>query len=197
MMNSALEIDHNSMAGNVRELPDSTRARIELPDEQAPLAPDNEIFEISEAPPPISHKPKSGRGSHVMVQVRNASTWKSLFPTKIPRSWTSAASSDGIPCVRTVISASTQRKELNWDETSIISSNLEAEIVSLYVRTPLDLHRSLAPTPISESPQVSPALEDSNIGSHQRPQMLRILTGGSESAFVSPDPCVDMHGKVF
>ena len=198
MVRSAQEMGHNSTAGNVGELPDSTRARIELPGEQAPSAPDNEIFEMSEAPPPIPHKSKPGQGSHVMVQERNADTWKLFFPTKIPRrSWTSVASSDGIPCVGTVISASTQRKELNMDEASIITSNLEAEILSLYVRTPLDLNRSLAPTPISESPQVSPALEDFSIGSYQRPQVLRILTSGSGSAFVSPDPCVDMHGKVF
>ena len=197
-MNSAQEIDHNSMAGNARELPDSTRARVELPSEQAPSAPDNEIFEMSEAPPPIPHESKPGWGSHVMIQERTADTWKILFPTKIPRrSWTSFASSDGAPCVGTVISASTQRKELNMDEASIITSNLEAEILSLYVRTPLDLNRSLPPTPISESPQISPALENFNIGSYQRPQMLTILTTGSGSAFVSPDPRVDRYGEVF
>ena len=188
MVSYAHELDHNSMAGNVRELPDSTRARVELPSEQAPLAPDNEIFEMSEALPPIPQELKPGRGPQVMVQERTADTWKIFFPTKIPRrSWASIASSDGAPCVGTVISPSTQRKELNMDEASIITSNLEAEILSLYVRTPLDLSRSLSPIPISERPQVSPALEDSNIGSCQRPQMLKILPSGSGSAFVSPD----------
>ena len=197
MVRSAQEIDHNSMAGNVRELPDSTRAKVELPSEQAPLAPDNEIFEMSEAPPPIPHESKPGRGSHVMVQERTADTWKIFFPTKIPRrSWMSVASSDSAPCVETVISASAQRKELNMDEASIITSNLEADILSLYVRTPLDLNRSLAPTPISESPQVSPTLRDSKIGSYQRPQMVKILASGSGSAFVSPDPYIDMYGNV-
>ena len=197
MVNSAQEIDHNSMAGNIRELPDSTRAKVELPSEQAPLAPDNEIFEMSEAPPPIPHESKPGRGSHVMVQERTADTWKIFFPTKIPRrSWMSVASSDGAPCVETVISASAQRKELNMDEASIMTSNLEADILSLYVRTPLDLNGSLSPTPISESPQVSPTLRDSKIGSYQRPQMVRILASGSGSAFVSPDPYIDMYGNV-
>ena len=196
-VSSAREIDHNSRAGNVRELPDSTRARVELPSGQAPLAPDNEVFEMSEAPPPIPHGSKPGRGSHVMVQERTADAWRIFFPTKVPRrSWTSVASSDGVPCDETVISASAQRKELNMDEASTITSNLEAEILSLYVRTPLDLNRSLPPTPISESPQVSPTLKDSNIGSYQHPQMIKILPSGSGSAFVSPDPYVDMHGNV-
>lgn len=196
IVSSAQEIDHNSTAGNVRELPDSTRSRVELASEQAPLAPDNEIFEMPEAPPPIPHESKPGRGSHAMTQERTADTWKILFPTKISRrTWMSVASSDGAPCVGTVVSASTQRKELTMDEASIITSNFEAEILSLYARTPLDLNRSLPPTPISESPQVSPALEDSNIGSYQRLQVLRILTRGSGSAFVSPDPCVDTYGN--
>ena len=197
MVSSAHEIDRNSMARNVRELPDSTRAKVELPSEQAPLAPDNEIFEMSEAPPPIPHESKPGRGLHVMVQERTADTWKIFFPTKIPRrSWTSIASSDGAPCVGTVVSPSTQRKELNMNEASIISSDLEAEILSLYVRTPLDLNGSLSSTSISESPQVSPTLKDSNIGSYQRPQTLKILASGSGSAFVSPNPYVDMYGNV-
>ena len=197
MVSFAHEIDHNSRAGNVRELPDKTRARVELPSEQTPSAPDNEIFEMAEVPPPIPHESKPGRGSHVMVQERTADMWKVLFPTKMPRrTWMSVASSDAAPCVGTVVSAPTQRKELNMDEASIIASNLEAEILSLYVRTPLDLNRSLPPTPISESPQVSPALEDSNIGSYQRPQKLKIFTSGSGSAFVSPDPCVDRYGNV-
>ena len=196
MVNSAREIDHNSTAGNVRELPNSTRARVELPSERAPLAPDNEICEMPEAPPPIPHESKPGRGSHVMVQIRTADTWKTLFPTKSLRTWTSVASSDGSPCVGTVISASTQRKELNMDEASIITSNLNSDILSLYARTPLDLNRSLPPTPISESPQVSPALQDSNIRSYQSPEMLRILTRRSGSAFVSPDPRVDTYGNV-
>ena len=182
MVSSAQEIDHNSMAGNVRELPNNTIARVELPSEEAPLAPDNEIFEMSEAPPPIPHESKPGRGSQVMVQELTADRWKILFPTSMPRrSWTSIASSNGAPCFETAISASAQRKELNMDEVSIITSNLEAEILSLYVRTPLDLNRSLSPTPISESPQVSPALESSNIGIYQRPQMSKILPSGSDS----------------
>ena len=194
---STQEIDSNSTAGSVRELPNSTRARVELPSEQTPLESDNEIFEMSESPPSISHEPTSGRGSHDMVQERTANTWKIFFPTKIPRiSWPSVASSDGAPCVGTIISASAQRKELDMDEASIITSNLEAEILSLYIRAPLDLNRTLPPTPISESPQVSPALEDYNVRSYQRPHLLKILTSGSGSAFVSPDPCVDMSGNV-
>ena len=158
MVSSAQEIDHNSMADNVHKLPDSTRAIVELPSEQAPSAPENEIFEMPEAPPPVPQESKPGRGPQVMVQERTADTWKVLFPTSMPRrSWMSVASSDGAPCVETVLSASAQRKELNMDEASIITSNLEAEILSLYVRTPLDLSRSMSPTPISQSPQVSPA----------------------------------------
>ena len=167
-----LEIHHNSMLRDARELSGS-----------------NEVFEMPEAPPPVSHESKPGLASHVMVQKRTADMWKILFPKKIPmRSWISIASSNGAPCVETAISASAPGKELNMDEASIITSNLEAEIFSLYLRGPLEMNKSLPPTPISESPQISPALEVSNVGSstYQRSQTFKVLIRGSGSDFISP-----------
>lgn len=188
IVSSAREIDGNSMVRHFHELPDSAKA--ELLNAPAPSGLGNEIFEMSESFSPVPHELKPSQGPHVMVQKRTADTWKILFPTKTPRkTWTSFASTDDAPCVGTVISASTQRKETNMDKESTTTSNLEAEIISLYVGKSLDLNRSLPPTPISESPQVSPVLEIFNERSslHRRPQMLKILTSGPGSAFVSPE----------
>lgn len=188
IVSSAREVDGNSTVRRFHELPDS--ARTELLNAQAPSGSGNEIFEMSESLSPVPHELRTSQGPYVMVEKRTADTWNFLFPTKTPRkSWTSFASTGDAPCVGTVISASTQRKEVNMDKKSITTSNLEAEIISLYVGKSLDLNRSLPPTPISESPQVSPVLENFNerSSSHRRPQMLKVLTRGPGSAFVSPE----------
>lgn len=187
IVSSAREIDDNSTVRHFHELPDSAKA--ELLNAKAPSGSGNEMFEMSESFPPGPHELRTSQGPHVMVQKRTADTWKILFPTKKPRkSWTSFASTDDAPCVGPVTSASTQRKEANVDKESITNSNLEAEIISLYVGKSLDLNGSLSPTPISESPQVSPVLESFNKRSslHRHPQMLKISTPGPGSAFVSP-----------
>ena len=189
ILSSPREIDHNSMVQHFHDLPNSARA--ELLNEQAPSGSGNEIFEISE---PLSRK--ISQGPHIMVQRGTADRWRILFPTKIPRkSWTSLASSADAPRVETEVSASTQRKEGNMDKASIVTSNLEAQIISLYLGNSPDLDRSLPPTPISESLQVSPVLESFNGRSfpHRRPQTLKILTRGPGSAFTSPGIPVSKH----
>ncbi|CAD6591030.1 MAG: hypothetical protein ASARMPREDX12_004894 [Alectoria sarmentosa] len=184
------EIDHNSMVEPFRELPDSANANVELLNEHSPSGSGNEIYEMSEVLPPASHELRADGGSLVMEQIRTASSCNIFTSVKIPRkSWMSFASSDGAACVETVISASPQqRKEVSMTRASIGSSNLEAEIFSLYVRKPLDLDRSLPPTPISESPQISPILANFQVRSSfcQRPQMVNVSAHGSMSAFNSP-----------
>ena len=181
IISSAREIGHNSGVVPLRELPNSAK---ELLNEQAPLGSSNEIFEMSEAHPPSSYELRTSRGSHVMVETCSGDRWKILFPTKIPRkSWMSVGSSDGAPGAETVVSASAQRKEIITDGISIVTSNLEAEIYSLYLRPSLDLDRSLPPTPISESPQVPPFLEEVNEGSSSPAR-------GSRTAFLSPEMLV-------
>lgn len=197
----AREIDYNSIVEPFRELPDSAKARVELLNEQAPSGSGNEIFEMSEVLPPVSHELRADRGSHVMAQTRTADRWKIFTSTKILRkSWTSLASSDRATCVETAISASPlQRKGISMGRSSIDTSNLEAEIYSLYVRKSLDLNRSLPPTPISESPQISPVLAKFNVPSsfYQRPQISKVSARGSMSAFDSPGRPVSIYPALF
>lgn len=184
-----------------RELPDSAKARVEFLNEQAPSGSGNEISEMSNVLPPASHELRADRGSHVMVQTRTANRFQIFTSTKIVRkSWPSLASSEGATCVETAISASPQqRKGISMDRASIGTSNLEAEIYSLYVRKSLDLNRSLPPTPISESPQLSPVLEKFYGQSSfcQRPQMVNVSARGSISAFDSPARPVSIHPAIF
>ena len=192
--NLTQEIGHSSIIGHLRELPDS--ARVELSNGQTRSGSGNEIFEMSEAPRPGPHESKPGQGSHVMVQKCTADTWRTLFPSKDPRkSWMSLASSDGAPCVETVVSTLIQRKEVNRDRASMSPSDFEADIIALYVPKSIDLDKSLPPTPISESPQVLPALEKLDVRStlYQRSQLLGTLLHGFGSASLSPDIRVSIY----
>lgn len=185
---------HNSTVGLFSELSDNAKARVELLNEQAPSGSGNEIPEMSQALPIISHELGTNRSSHVMVQTRTANRYIIFASTEILRkSWTSFASSDGAPCVETVISASAQRKETEVDRASIASSNPEAEIFSLYTRRSPDLNRSLPPTPISESPQISPVVGGFNGLSCHRPQVVKSSVRGSLSALISPEMPVSTY----
>ena len=184
------EIGHNSMVEPSHELPDSAKARVELLNEQNPSGSCIEISEMPEVLPPVPHELRADRGSHVMVQTRTADRWKIFTSTKIARkSWTSLALSDRAAYVETAISTSPlQRKGISRGGSPIDTSTPEAEIYSLYLRKSLDLNRSLPPTPISESPQISPVLAGLNAPSsfYQRPQMAKVSARLSMSAFNSP-----------
>ena len=185
---SAQELDNNSMIEPFRELPDSAKARAELLNEQAPSGSGNEVPEMPDGLPHDSHELNTSRDSFVMVQIRSANTCKNFTASKIPRkSWTTIESSGDPPCVETVTCALAQQENSIINSPSTINSNLEAEILSLYTRTSLDLNRSLPPTPISESPQVSPVqirfYERLSLCKH--PQMVKIPTRGSGSIAVS------------
>ena len=186
----AAEIGYNSMVEPFRELPDSAKARVELLNEQTPSGSCIEISEMPEVLPPISHELRADRGSHVMVQTRTADRWKIFTSTKISRkSSTSLALSDRATYVETAISTSPmQRRGISRGRSSIDTSNPEAEIYSLYTRKSLDLNRSLPPTPISESPKISPVLAEFYVPSsfYQRPQMAKVSARVSMSAFDSP-----------
>ena len=194
------EIGYNSMVEPFRELPDSAKARVELLNEQSPSGSAIEISELPEVLPPVSHELRADRGSHVMVQTRNADRWKIFTSTKISRkSWTSLALSDRATCVETAISTlPLQRKGTSIGRSSIDTSTPEAEIYSLYLRKSLDLNRSLPPTPISESPQISPVLAGFNSPSsfHQRPQIAKVSARVSMSAFNSPARPVPVYAPI-
>ena len=197
----AREIDDNSMVEPFRELPDSAKARVELLNKQAPSGSGNNTFEMSEVLAPVSHELRADQGSHVMIQTHTADRWKIFTSTKFLRkSWTSLASSDRATCIETAISASPlQRKGISMGRTSIDTSNLEAEIYSLYLRKSLDLNRSLPPTPISESPQISPVLANFNVPSsfYQRPLMETVVARGSMSASDSPARPASIYPAIF
>ena len=184
-----LEIGHNSEVGPYSELPDSAKAKVELLNEQAPSGSGYHISEMAEALAPVSHELRANRSSSVIPQTRTANSCKILASTKmLSKGFTSLASSDGAPCVETVMSASTQRNGIKTDRASIVTSSLEAEIYSSYIRKSLDLNRSLPPTPISESPQVSPVVAkfDGRFPFYQRPQIANNSIHGSMPAFDSP-----------
>ena len=197
----AQEIGYNSMVEPFRELPDSAKARVELRNEQSPLGSGNETSGMPEVLPPVSHELSADRGSHVMVQTRTADRWKIFMSTNISRkSWTSLALSDRATCTETAISTSPlPRKGISIGRSSIVTSNLAAEIYSLYRRKSLDLNRSLPPTPISQSPQTSPVLVTSNVLSsfYQHPQMAKISARGSMSASDSPARPVPKYPAIF
>ncbi|KAL9630669.1 MAG: hypothetical protein Q9164_006303, partial [Protoblastenia rupestris] len=150
---SVREIDDNSIVGPIRELPDSGKA--ELLDEQSPSGSGNEIPEISDTLP-VVHELRTHRSSkeHFMLPGNRASMCRIFMSTKISRrSAFTVGPTDGAPYVETVISASAQQSMIR---TSTATSNLKTEIYESYMRRPLDLDRPLPPTPISESPMVSP-----------------------------------------
>ncbi|KAL8822363.1 MAG: hypothetical protein Q9191_006901 [Dirinaria sp. TL-2023a] len=60
--------------------------------------------------------------------------------------------------VESVIDASNRPRDSGSEVKSNVTSNLEEAIYASYMRKPLDLNRSLPPTPISESPQMSPTV---------------------------------------
>lgn len=196
----AQEIGHNSLVGPFRELSDNAKARAELLNEQAPSGSGKEIPEMSDALPIISHELGTNRSSPVMAQTRTADRWKIFAPTKSStKSWTSFASSDRAPCPEIIVSAS-QRKETETEKESIVNANIEAEIHSLYTRRSLDLNRSLPPTPISESPQMSPVLGGFNGSSSpfcHRPQVVKSSVRGSLSALVSPEMPLSIYPATY
>ena len=54
--------------------------------------------------------------------------------------------------------ASAETRKSTANQLSVRSSNSKPEIYSAYTHGPIDLNRSLPPTPISETPMVSPFL---------------------------------------
>lgn len=192
------EIDENSMVGPFRELPSS--GKVELLDETSPSGSGKAILEMSRALPLVAHELRTHRSSRVMLQNHPANIGKIFMSTQISRkSWTSLASSDGTPSVQTVIAASAKHEQLDVDAASVATSNLEAEIYCSYLRKPIDLERSLPPTPISESPQVSPVAIKFDNGSsfQQRPHFTKVQTRGSMSAFVSPEMPISRYSTAY
>ena len=189
---SVREIDQNSLCGAVRELPDNGTA--ELQDETSPSGSGNLMPEMSSSVP-IVHELRTQYSSRInsMLRTHSANKGSIIRSTEISRkSWTSLEPSDGTPCVETLISATGTNRETPEDSRPSIarrnplsmrskpldlsSQNLTTRLAALknQLPTPLNLDRSLPPTPISESPQVSP-ISDMLRKSHSLRRNRRIL----------------------
>ena len=184
---SIREIDQNSLCGPYRELADKDRA--ELLDEQMPSGSGKDIPEIAQEARPTLHELQTHHISieNPMIQISKKG---GIFVRRqfSQKSWTSVDSSDNTPNVETVISSSPWHSSLAPDQSSISSFTVEKEILASYSRRTLDLERSLPPTPISESPQISPVIATfSHRFSAPRPLQV-VLRGANRSmtAFISP-----------
>lgn len=194
---SICEIDQNSLCGPYRELPGNGRA--ELQDEHSPSGSGKDISEIAQALPPMVHELQTHRSSKEKPMVQIGIKGAIFIQTKFSRkSWTSIDSSDGTPCIETIISSSPWHSSLTLDKSSIHSFDTEKEILASYRRRTLDLERALPPTPISESPQVSPVI---GTFSHRfaTPRPLQTILQGanrSMSAFISPKSPISKYSSL-
>lgn len=151
---SVQEMAHNSkyIYGGYRELPDT--GKIELQDEKQPSGSAKEILELPPEPPPVYHELMAETVSYGTSKLQKySSTCSTKSKTGIyvhTRILTNSRSSEGgssTPRVETYITSSTRRDSFKSDQPSRSQSPWPK---------PLDLDRPLPPTPISESPQVSP-----------------------------------------
>ncbi|KAK0513754.1 hypothetical protein JMJ35_003476 [Cladonia borealis] len=149
---SIQEIAHNSLFyGDYRELADS--GKIELLDETRPSGSAKEISELPPEPPPVYHELMAETVSYGPLKLQKYSSTSSTksktgiyVSTKILTNSRSSEGGSSTPRVETIITSST-RHSFKSDQPSRSQSPWPK---------PLDLDRPLPPTPISESPQVSP-----------------------------------------
>lgn len=183
---SAQEIGNNSMIGPVREMPDSGRA--ELLVEHYPSGRRNGVLGMPGVMPCIAHELRTARSSQLMLRTSKPDYGQNFLSRRIAREGcTGVASSDVTSIAESVESVPDCRKDLDHDIASSVTSSLKVEIYSYYLRKPLDLNRSLPPTPISESPQRSPKVAKLKQGPspQQGPPMVKASTRRSWSACVS------------
>ena len=148
------EIGNNSIVGFFRELADSSKA--ELQDEQSRSGSRNKNLGITESSTPSLHELRTNRSSHekLLMEAIRAHTSKISKATNITnQSRFSATTASRSSCVESVEAASAQQSVLHSSTGSV---GLKIQIYASYLRESPDLDRSLPPTPISESPMVSP-----------------------------------------
>jgi len=187
---SLRKIDSDSIYRPIRELPDTTRA--ELLDERSPSGSSNTIPELFQSFARMAHELRSYTTSrhHSVSHTHSVNASRILISTRISRkSRTSFRSSSSAPCVETTISSSAHRENPNRGQTSVIAPTTAAEIYELYMRRSLNLDRSLPPTPISESPQMSPVFIRFSQGNSfcPRPHILQVPERAYDYAVIHPD----------
>ena len=186
-LTSTQEIGNNSLIWPFREAPDN--GVVELPERISPSEDHRQSSRASHMSRPDGHTLQSGRGSQLNTPSGQGDPRRIHLSTTISRSSRAdTASSTGTSGIETVIFASPMSEDFDLEGASITTSNTKAAIFSSYMRKPLDLNRSLPPTPISESPQWSPAVATFNRGSTFREQPLKTPTNSPTiiSAFASP-----------
>lgn len=192
---SVREIDNNSTVGEIRELPNNEK--YELQDEQSPSGSGNKISEMANALQPVAYELRTQRSSmeKLMMEANRSSTYKIFKSTKISRkSQSSVGSVGGTVCVETVISVSSQQ---SMSQSPTASSRARSEIYASYIRKSPDLDRSLPPTPISESPMVSPVTPRFKKSTFFRrwPQRVERPPRLSTSTFNSPRNIISKYSK--
>ena len=184
---STQEIGNNSMIWPFREVPDN--GVVELPDRTSPPDNSGQSSRASRLPRPDACALQSRRGFQLNILSGIGDLGQIHLSTTMSRSIrANSAQSTSSLGIETVIFASPRSEDFDLEVASIATSNTKTAIFSSYLRKPLDLNRSLPPTPISESPQWSPAVAKFNRGSSFREHPLRTPTNSQKiiSAFTSP-----------
>ena len=184
---STQEMGNNSMIWPFREVPDSTI--VELPDRTSHSDDNSQSSRSSRVPRPNAPALQSRRSSQLSTLSETGDLRQIHLSTTMSRSIrANSAQSTSSLGIETVIFASPRSEAFDLEVASIATSNTKTAIFSSYLRKPLDLNRSLPPTPISESPQWSPAVARFNRGSSFREHPLRTPTNSHKiiSAFTSP-----------
>ncbi|KAG6991095.1 hypothetical protein G7Y79_00057g090770 [Physcia stellaris] len=199
-IDSVREIDNNSMVGPFRELPDTSLT--ELRGTHSLQAARNSISETAVPPSPILHELRTHRSSQEKVITRKArGQIHKTSTTTQPRSQShisaSTRNSTRRPTrsIRTVTAASTQKSD---SRSSTDSISLKTAIYASYMRKPLDLNRSLPPTPISESPMVSPLAQrfTNTASSRLRSQSVGVAPPVPISAVTAPPKLVSRYSVI-
>lgn len=162
---SAREVGNNSIVGSVREFPDTGVAELldELLHQLSPTDPRHQTRSGSRAIPEPSYELRSHRSSLILAQTRSSSIGPLYITKQVPRKGRmTIATSDSRSSVQVVLSTAAQQFDVDEDIASVVTSELKTQIYSSYLRKPLDLNRSLPPTPISETPSTTPILASFN-----------------------------------
>ena len=191
----ALEIASNSIVGPFRELPDSGKA--ELRNFQTPSAPETGVPGVTDSDPMTVQEMRTQRSSQEMLTlfINQPKPCKALTTTRLPQqSRIRIHSIDDISLIATITSTSTQQSIVR---SSIDCERVKTQIYASYFRKPLDLNRTLPPTPISESSMHSPSMPSPKIQdpSHPRSEGTNATLWPPLSRLVSPQSIVSKYSR--
>ena len=184
---SAQEIATNSLVGLFRELPDS--GKVELRDQRSFSESDNVTAGMATSDQLVAQELRTRRSSPSVLQSAATSESQNYLMKAFARTHCNDKMVfDETSDAERVIAVRSRPEGHETERASIVSSNVEAEIYSLYRRSPLGFSGSLPPTPISESPQLLPAVGRSDRESCfcKRPPTIKTERYPSSPAIISP-----------